>query len=102
MSACLCPERARPLATDLPPGSNDRPRQWFVIRRNESCSAFNGYRSQWSDFSTVECRVCSGYWKTKAKWVGSLRDCEYFPEQVAPRAEPFPDPHPLRSPSDAE
>lgn len=87
MSACRCGERARPFAIDLSPGSNERPRQWFVLRRNESYSAFNGYRHQWSDFSTIECRVCGGWWKTKAKWVSLLRDCDYYPESRAPRVE---------------
>lgn len=89
MSVCRCAERSRPFATDLRPGSNERPRQWFVLRRNESRSAFNGYRLQWSAFSTVECRVCGGWWKTKAKWVGLLGDCEFFPQSRAPWVEPF-------------
>lgn len=90
MTACRCPERQRPFAADLPPGSNDRPRQWFVLRRNESESAFNGYRSQWSAKSSIQCRVCGAHWATKASWVGYLPDCEFFPEMVPPKVAPFP------------
>lgn len=82
---CSCSECNRPLKSALPPGSNERPRQWFVTSRNVARSAFNGYRETWSDFSWIECRVCGAFWKTKAKFVSELQDCEYFPQRVAPR-----------------
>ncbi len=85
--ACRCGEHKRIIGYDLPKGSNERPRQWFVYRRNESRSVFNGYRSTWSDYSHVYCRVCNCHWKTKAEYVGKLPDCEYWPKEVAPRAE---------------
>lgn len=89
MSACTCSEKQRPLT--VPAGSNDRPRQWFVLERNASRSAFNGYKQVWSDFSWVQCRVCGAHWKTKAAWVGDLKNCEHFPETVAPRVPAYED-----------
>lgn len=83
--ACACPERSAPLPSDLPPGSNQRPRQWFVLRRNYSRSAFNGYKKQWSDFSDVMCRACEEHWRTKAGFVVALPDCEYWPNSYPPR-----------------
>ncbi|AXQ69448.1 hypothetical protein HOU02_gp277 [Caulobacter phage CcrBL9] len=91
MTSCACSEKKRPLPTALPEGSNERPRQWFVLRRNESASAFNGYRRQWSDKSYVQCRVCGRAWDTKAAYVADLPNCEYFPERVAPAVEPWTD-----------
>lgn len=86
MPACECSERKRPLPSDLPAGSNERPRQWFVwTPRNTSCSAFNGYRPAWSAFSWVECRVCGSAWKTKGAFVDDLPDCDFAPERNAPR-----------------
>ena len=89
MAACQCSERHRPFMTELPPGSNERPRQWFVVRRNESRSAFNGYRQRWSDYCWIECRVCGAYWKTKAAWTGKLENCRFWPNTRAPRVEPL-------------
>lgn len=83
---CACAERHRPIGP-LGEGSNQRPRQWFVLRRNYSRSAFNGYRSEWSDYSDVQCRVCRNVWRTKAPYVHSLQDCEYFPSRNAPKME---------------
>lgn len=89
MTACKCGERHRPFKNDLPEGSNERPRQWFVTRRNETASAFNGYRRVWSASSDIMCRVCGAFWRTKAKWVSELENCEYWPQQHAPRVEPW-------------
>lgn len=89
MYACKCTERRRPLSADLPRGSNERPRQWFVLRRNESRSAFNGYRAEWSKKSLVSCRVCGAQWATASKVVEQLENCEYWPASTAPRVEPF-------------
>lgn len=77
------------MATDLPTGSNERPRQWFVCRRNYSCSAFNGYQNQWSDYSDLHCRVCGAYWRSKASFVSKLVNCEYWPSTNPPKMEPI-------------
>lgn len=90
MTACSCPEKSAPLPVDLKPGDNRRPRQWFVIRRNRSRSAFNGYCEQWSDFSDVYCRACGRYWRTKAAYVSGLLNCEFWPNH-APRVERIED-----------
>lgn len=78
MPACSCSERHRLLPHHLPAGSNERPRQWFVTRRNYSVSAFNGYRRRWSDSSDIHCRVCGAYWRTAARFVIFLPDCKVF------------------------
>lgn len=87
--SCLCSERHRPFEKDLPVGSNDRPRQWFVLRRNYSVSAFNGGNREWSDFSDIECRVCGARWRSRALYVDYLRDDGFFPQTVAPRVPPL-------------
>jgi len=51
---------------------NDRMRHWYVVRRNWSASAFNGYAGQWSDYSDVECARCQRMWRTKARYVDEL------------------------------
>lgn len=89
MPACICTERNRPLKADLPNGSNERPRQWFVFRRNYSRSAFNGYRAVWSDFSDLSCRVCGAHWRSRASYVAKLDNCEFWPRERAPKVEPI-------------
>jgi hypothetical protein len=89
MPACSCTEKMRPLFGDLPKGSNDRPRQWFVIRRNYTRSAFNGYAEAWSDYSDLSCRVCGAYWRSKAPHVAKLQDCEFWPSKNPPKVEPY-------------
>lgn len=90
MSACRCNERKRPFKDELPEGSNDRPRQWFVLRRNESCSAFTGYKRRWSKTSSLVCRVCGSHWETQAQdTVDRLDNSEYFPQSSEPKVEPF-------------
>lgn len=85
--ACSCDERRRPLQSALPVGSNRRPRQWFVLRRNWTRSAFTGYRVAWSASSDICCRVCGSHWRSSASWVADLPDCEYWPERHYPREE---------------
>lgn len=87
--ACQCNERRRPLPSQIEQGRNTRPRQWFVVRRNYTRSAFNGYHSMWSEFSDIACRVCGRHWRSKASWVSGLPDCEYWPERVPPKVEPL-------------
>lgn len=79
MYACMCGERNQPIKSQIPSGSNQRPRQWLVTRRNESCSAFNGYRPQWSAYSDVRCKACGAYWRTKASFVNDLEDDPDWP-----------------------
>lgn len=86
MSACKCSERKRPLL--LPIGSNDRPRQWVVWSRNYSQSAFNGYRRQWSDYSTVFCPVCRSMWRTKMD-VSDIPDSKFFPQSQDPKVPSY-------------
>ena len=84
--ACTCLERKRPTAGDLPPGSNERPRQWFVWTRNERQKRSPGpLGSTWSAYSRVHCNVCGGFWKTKASYVTKLKDCEHFPQSIPPK-----------------
>lgn len=85
MSACSCSERSRPFADELAPGSNERQRQWVVLTRHESRSAFNGYRKEWSDYSLIACRVCGSQWRTKAAFVCRLSNSEYFPKRREPQ-----------------
>ncbi len=88
MPACQCAEKKRPAT--VPPGANERPRQWFVLTRNSSRSAFNGYHEAWSDYSNICCRVCGAHWRTKAD-VGDYADSEFFPEKSEPKVEPICD-----------
>jgi len=61
---CNCPERKKPLAQ----------RNWVVSQRNHNRSAFNGYHYTPSAYSTVTCRGCHGFWRTKAAYVNQLPD----------------------------
>lgn len=90
MNACNCSERKRPLPTDLPTGSNERPRQWVVWTRNSRHMRSPGpFGSTWSKFSVVHCNVCQRAWRTKSSFVDDLPDCEYFPHKNAPKVTPF-------------
>lgn len=89
MPACSCSEKKAPLPTDMAHGDNRRPRQWFVLRRRYTRSAFNGYRVEMSDYSDVSCRVCGRCWRTKAPYVDKLTDCEFFPHSNPPKVEPL-------------
>lgn len=88
MPACQCAEKKRPAV--VPKGANERPRQWFVLTRNSSRSAFNGYQERWSDYSYICCRVCGAHWRTKMN-VGEFESSEYFPNRHEPRVEPISD-----------
>lgn len=55
-------------------GCEAGPSSWRVERRNYSCSAFNGYRREWSAYSDVSCLECGHHWRTRAKYVGGLRN----------------------------
>ena len=88
MAACRCSESKRPTFGSMRPGSNERPRQWFVLIRNERHYA-SSRGSHWSDYSLVQCRVCGCQWRTKAKYQLELQDCEYWPQRLAPQAPPL-------------
>lgn len=62
--ACQCGEHRKPI----------KERRWIVLQRNQRCSAFDGYRPMFSDYSAVQCHVCGNVWRTKADFVLSLRD----------------------------
>lgn len=47
-------------------------KDWVVTQRNANASAFNGYHSQWSEYSAVRCLRCGSSWRTKAAFVDSL------------------------------
>lgn len=47
---------------------------WVVIQRKANRSAFSGYRLTPSDYSAVRCTVGGAVWRTKAKYVDTLRD----------------------------
>jgi hypothetical protein len=64
MNSCNCIERAK----------HPKDRNWAVTRRNYNCSAFNGYKRQFSDYSSVECKSCGRVWRTNAEYVDQLKD----------------------------
>jgi hypothetical protein len=64
---CHCEERSKPAEK----------RNWFVMKRNYRCSAFDGYRSMPSDYSTVICMSCNACGRTKAQYVYELRDFKW-------------------------
>jgi hypothetical protein len=61
---CRCEERKKPLAK----------RRWEVMQRYCNHSAFNGYRMDPSDWSSIRCARCHANWRTKARYVSALRD----------------------------
>lgn len=63
---CTCPK------VDM--RGSPRLRHWWVLQRRSNHSAFNGYHYTPSDYSSVQCRVCMGVWRTKAKYVQQLPD----------------------------
>lgn len=62
--SCKCAESKKPPAE----------RAWQVTQRHQRCSAFDGYHPRCSDYSAVRCLVCHSAWRTKAKFVGALKD----------------------------
>jgi len=63
-TSCKCPESKKPV----------KDRRWVVLQRNSRCSAFDGYRPMFSDYSAVQCHACGTVWRTKADFVLSLPD----------------------------
>jgi hypothetical protein len=64
--ACICEERKKPI--------NER--KWVVYQRHCNHSAFNGYHWTPSDYSSIRCLECEHIWRTKARYVDSLRDAK--------------------------
>jgi hypothetical protein len=88
-TSCSCSERQRPLT--VPAGSNDRPRQWFVLQRQCNHSAFNGYRWTRSAYSSLRCAVCGAIWRTKADYVDQLRSDATAPGANFTTVQPLED-----------
>lgn len=84
---CHCPERQKPVAE----------RRWFVIQRNCRCSAFDGYRTMRSAWSSVVCLSCSALGRTRAAYVDRLKDApaDWYSRMGKP--EPTPEPPPVGS-----
>lgn len=61
---------------------------WVVTQRRSHRSAFSGYHTTPSDYSTVRCRVkgCPGLWRSKAAYVASLPDGSYSDPEISPGA----------------
>jgi hypothetical protein len=60
---------------------------WIVLVRNANHSAFNGGRRTPSAYSAVACTRCGRIWRTKARYVGTLRDGswkELEPTRISP------------------
>lgn len=62
--ACRCSEREKPV----------KDRRWVVTARYCHHSAFAGYARTYSDYSAVWCLTCAASWRTKAEYIGQLRD----------------------------
>ena len=68
---CHCAERKKPVED----------RNWVVLCRNFRCSAFDGYRVMYSDYSEVQCLTCHATGRTKAAFVMELKDYEQAAEE---------------------
>lgn len=66
-TACKCSESKKKVEE----------RAWYVVQRNSRCSAFDGYRSMYSDYSAVMCGKCGCGWRTKAQFVEKLESKEH-------------------------
>lgn len=64
MSVCKCEESKR----------DADHRSWYVVHRNVSYSAFNGYKAAWSDYCLIVCARCSATWRTKANYTLTTDD----------------------------
>lgn len=63
--ACVCENKKH-----LEP----RDKNWRVTARCCNNSAFNGYHNTPSDYSAVRCLDCGNRWRTKARYVVTLKD----------------------------
>lgn len=46
---------------------------WRVVQLLCNFSAFNGYHETASDYSGLRCLYCGAFWRTKAKYVHTLK-----------------------------
>lgn len=65
-TACSCAESKKPIAE----------RAWEVTQRFCNHSAFNGNRLTFSHYSAIRCDACRACWRTKARYVGHLKDAK--------------------------
>jgi len=65
---CHCEERKKPV----------KKRNWFVIDFRCNYSAFNGYHCTTSDYSSIQCRSCGAFGRTKAKYVDELSQGKFL------------------------
>jgi hypothetical protein len=61
---CRCDEKLKPITV----------RRWHVFQRLCNHSAFNGYRHEYSQYSSVGCAQCGAVWRTKGGYVRVLPD----------------------------
>jgi hypothetical protein len=61
--SCRCPEKNE---------REFRKQHWKVLQYKFNKSAFNGYRKEESDYSTVQCDVCGSVGRTKGKYVDEI------------------------------
>lgn len=55
----------------------ERMKNWRVVDYKCNYSAFNGYHFTLSEYSSVTCIKCPGFWRTKAKYVEDLQGANY-------------------------
>ncbi len=80
--ACKCSERNEPLIAKE--GTNRPARLWRVMQRYCNHSAFNGYHYTASDYSSICCLRCGAHWRTKASFVGMLRNSDENDANIRP------------------
>ena len=56
-----------------PAGVNRPARLWRVVQYRCNHSAFNGYHTTPSDYSSITCLRCGADWRTKASYVAALQ-----------------------------
>ncbi len=52
-------------------------KNWVVVVRCGNYSAFSGYHFTPSDYSEIKCLRCGNFWRTKAIYVGGLRNATH-------------------------
>lgn len=62
-NVCMCGESKKRIEN----------RNWVIVDYKCNFSAFNGWRKQPSDYSSVRCVECGFSWRTKAGYVSKLR-----------------------------
>jgi hypothetical protein len=68
--ACQCSEKREPITA---PANSSRPgRLWRVVQYRCNHSAFNGYHTTSSAYSSIACIRCGARWRTKAPYADIL------------------------------